>query len=56
VYGMLKTKDAVSTSIDVTQVIISLVCFTLLYGSLGVVDIYLLTKYSKLGPTDQLAK
>ncbi len=56
VYGMLKTKDAVSTSIDVTQVIISLVCFTLLYGSLGVVDIYLLTKYSKQGPTDQLAK
>jgi cytochrome bd ubiquinol oxidase subunit I len=56
VYGMLKTKDAVSTSIDITQVLISLVCFTLLYGSLGVVDIYLLTKYSKQGPTDLLAK
>jgi len=56
VYGMLKTKDAVSTSIDVTQVLISLVAFTLLYGSLGVVDIYLLTKYSKQGPNDRLVK
>jgi cytochrome d ubiquinol oxidase subunit I len=56
VYGMLKTKDAVSTSIDVTQVFISLVCFTLLYGSLGVVDIYLLSKYGKQGPTDLLVK
>ncbi|MFA5322653.1 MAG: cytochrome ubiquinol oxidase subunit I [Smithella sp.] len=56
VYGMLKTKDAVSRSLDVTQVLISLVCFTLLYGSLGVVDIYLLAKYSKQGPTDQLFK
>jgi cytochrome d ubiquinol oxidase subunit I len=56
VYGMLKTKDAVSTSIDVTQVLISLIAFTLLYGSLGVVDIYLLAKYSKQGPTDRLVK
>jgi cytochrome bd ubiquinol oxidase subunit I len=56
VYGMLKTKDAVSTSIDTTQVLISFVGFTLLYGSLGVVDIYLLAKYSKQGPTDQLIK
>lgn len=56
VYGMLKTKDAVSTSIDLTQVLISLVAFTLLYGSLGVVDIYLLAKYSKQGPSDQLVK
>ena len=56
VYGMLKTKDAVSKSVDVTQVLISLICFTLLYGSLGVVDIYLLSKYGKQGPTELFVK
>ena len=56
VYGMLKTKDAVSKSIDVTQVLISLICFTLLYGSLGVVDIYLLSKYAKQGPMKLFVK
>jgi len=56
VYGMLKTKDAVSKSIDVTQVLISLICFTLLYGSLGLVDIYLLSKYAKQGPMKLFVK
>ncbi len=56
VYGMLKTKDAVSRSIDVTQVLISLICFTLLYGSLGLVDIYLLSKYAKQGPMELIVK
>jgi cytochrome d ubiquinol oxidase subunit I len=56
VYGMLKTRDAVSKSVDVTQVLISLICFTLLYGSLGAVDIYLLSKYAKQGPTELLVK
>jgi len=50
VYGVLRTRDAVSTSISTTQVWGSLIGFTLLYGFLGVVDIYLLTKYSKKGP------
>jgi cytochrome d ubiquinol oxidase subunit I len=50
VYGLLKTSDAVSKSISSVQVVGSLVGFTLLYGFLGVVDIYLLVKYAKLGP------
>ncbi|HNY65004.1 MAG TPA: cytochrome ubiquinol oxidase subunit I [Deltaproteobacteria bacterium] len=50
VYGMLKTSDAVSRSVDVTQVLVSLIAFTLLYGSLGVVDVYLLAKYARKGP------
>jgi len=50
VYGVLRTRDAVSTSISTTQVLGSLIGFTLLYGFLGVVDIYLLTKYAKKGP------
>jgi len=50
VYGMLKTADAVSGSIDVTQVLISLLGFTLLYGGLGIVDIVLLAKHARKGP------
>jgi len=50
VYGVLRTSDAVSKSIDTSQVIISLVGFTLLYGLLGFLDIFLLTKYARKGP------
>lgn len=50
VYGVLRTSDAVSQSITVSQVVISLTGFTLLYGGLGVIDIYLLTKFARKGP------
>ena len=50
VYGMLKTSDAVSRSIDTSQVIASLAGFTLLYGGLGIIDIYLLAKNARKGP------
>jgi cytochrome d ubiquinol oxidase subunit I len=50
VYGVMKTSDAVSKSISVSQVVISLVGFTIIYGSLGVIDIYLLAKIAKKGP------
>lgn len=55
VYGVLKTSDAVSKSISTGQVIASLAGFTLLYGFLGVVDIYLLIKYARKGPDDDLS-
>ena len=47
VYGLLRTKDAVSRSISPTDVIISLVGFILLYGALAVVDAFLIVKYSR---------
>jgi cytochrome d ubiquinol oxidase subunit I len=50
VYGVMKTSDAVSRSISVSQVVISLAGFTAIYGVLGVVDIYLLAKFAKKGP------
>jgi cytochrome d ubiquinol oxidase subunit I len=50
VYGVLKTADAVSKNIDTTQVILSLLGFTVLYGGLGIIDFYLLAKYAKMGP------
>lgn len=55
VYGVMKTSDAVSRSISVSQVVISLAGFTLLYGGLGVIDIYLLAKIAKKGPDEDLS-
>lgn len=50
VYGVLKTSDAVSKSISTMQVVGSLLGFTLLYGGLAIIDVYLLAKYSRKGP------
>lgn len=50
VYNVLRTSDAASRSISSAQVIGSLVGFTLLYGFLGFVDIFLLTSNARKGP------
>ncbi len=50
VYGVLKTSEAVSKSVSALQVWVSLLGFTALYGGLGVVDIYLLSKFARKGP------
>lgn len=50
VYGMLKTADGVSKSLDTAQVAISLGAFTLIYTLLGAIDFYLLAKYARKGP------
>ena len=55
VYGVLKTADAVSKSITSTQVLLSLIGFTVLYGVLGAIDIFLLVKYAKKGPDNDLS-
>jgi cytochrome d ubiquinol oxidase subunit I len=55
VYGIMKTSAGVSASLLPAQVVASLVGFTLVYGLLAVVDIYLLVKYSKRGPDDDLS-
>jgi cytochrome d ubiquinol oxidase subunit I len=55
VYGVLKTADAVSKSITSTQVILSLIGFTVLYGVLGAIDIFLLVKYAKKGPDKDIS-
>jgi cytochrome d ubiquinol oxidase subunit I len=49
----LKTSDAVSKAVTPMQVIGSLAGFTLLYGFLAIVDIYLLTKTARKGPEDE---
>jgi cytochrome d ubiquinol oxidase subunit I len=55
VYGVLKTSDAVSRSISTTHVYGSLIGFTILYGFLGAVDIYLLSKFARKGPDDDIS-
>jgi len=50
VYGLMKTSDGVSAVLAPSQVLLSLVLFTLVYGALGAVDIYLLARYSRRGP------
>ena len=47
VVGLMKTIDGVSKVVTGGTVLASLVIFTLLYGMLMVVDIYLLAKYAK---------
>jgi cytochrome d ubiquinol oxidase subunit I len=50
VYGLLRTRDAVSPTVGVGSIVTTLVIFTLLYGTLAVVEFRLLAKYAKLGP------
>jgi cytochrome bd ubiquinol oxidase subunit I len=50
VYGLMRTKDAISKDVSATQVFISLVLFVLFYSVLGVIDIYLLSKFARKGP------
>ncbi len=54
VYGVLRTSDAISTSISTSEVLISLISFTTIYGILAIIDIYLLTKYAKEVPPSDL--
>lgn len=49
VWQMMRTRDAVSP-VPTSSVAISLVAFIIIYFILGVIDIWLLTKYSRLGP------
>jgi len=49
VYGMMRTKDAVSP-IAVSQVGTTLVAFILVYGLLGAVALYLMMKFARKGP------
>lgn len=52
VYGVMRTSEGVSASLQTGQVFASLVGFTILYGLLAVVDIHLLAKYSRANPEE----
>lgn len=52
VYGLLRTKDALSKSVGTGEVMFSLVLFTLIYVLLFILFIYLLDRKIKRGPEE----
>lgn len=50
VYGYLKVQDAVSPNLTVLDLWISLIGYTVVYGSLAVAMVYLMKKYAIAGP------
>jgi cytochrome d ubiquinol oxidase subunit I len=50
VQGLMLVKDGISPNLTPADLLISLIGFTLLYGSLAVADVYLMKKYATAGP------
>jgi cytochrome d ubiquinol oxidase subunit I len=50
VYGLQKTADGISPIVSGQTVLFSLLVFTVLYGVLMAVDVYLLAKYARMEP------
>jgi cytochrome d ubiquinol oxidase subunit I len=49
VFGVMTTTNGVSPSVPATNVLTSLIIFTLLYGGLAVVEVMLMLRYAKAG-------
>jgi cytochrome d ubiquinol oxidase subunit I len=56
VYGLLRTSDALSKTVNANQVLFSLVMFTVVYMLLLFLFLYLLNKKIKHGPVSEHAK
>ena len=54
VYGLLKVEDAVSPNLTTVDLLISLIGYTVVYGSLAVSMVYLMKKYAIAGPDASL--
>lgn len=54
VFGLMKTVDGASPNVPAGVVALSLIGFTLIYGVLMAVDVYLLVKFAKAGPEDRV--
>ncbi|MEU9732532.1 cytochrome ubiquinol oxidase subunit I [Streptomyces sp. NPDC048002] len=52
VYGVLRTRDAVSPGVSQGEVLTSMIVFTALYAVLAVIEVKLLAKYVKAGPPE----
>ncbi|PJJ63382.1 cytochrome ubiquinol oxidase subunit I [Compostimonas suwonensis] len=52
VFSLLKTEDGVSPNVSGLEVLISLVAFTLIYGTLAVVEFRLVKRAAQKGPDD----
>jgi cytochrome d ubiquinol oxidase subunit I len=52
VFGLMKTANGVSPTLSTTQVLISIITFTLLYGALAVIEVGLIVRAVKIGPPE----
>jgi cytochrome bd ubiquinol oxidase subunit I len=52
VFGLQRTEDAVSPSVSVGELAFSLIAFSLIYGILMIVDVYLLVRFARQEPSD----
>jgi cytochrome d ubiquinol oxidase subunit I len=52
VFGEMLTRDGVSRSVSLTEVLTSFTAFTLIYAALAVVEVKLLLRYAKAGVPD----
>jgi cytochrome d ubiquinol oxidase subunit I len=52
VYGLMKTSDGLSLATTASEVLLTVIGFTVIYGALMVVDVWLLRKYAALGPVE----
>jgi len=52
VFGVMLTRDAISTTIGTGFLLVTLVGFTAIYGLLSVVDVYLLSKFARSVPPE----
>ncbi len=52
VYGLQRVEEGVSPGVSAGAVLTTLLGFTLIYGALAVVDVYLLRKYATQGPVE----
>ncbi|MFC7546637.1 cytochrome ubiquinol oxidase subunit I [Plantactinospora sp. GCM10030261] len=52
VFGEMLTRDGVSRSVSLTEVLTSFTAFTLIYATLAVVEVRLLIRYAKAGVPD----
>ncbi|MBN2044741.1 MAG: cytochrome ubiquinol oxidase subunit I [Anaerolineales bacterium] len=54
VYGILKLEQSVSNNVGTGALWLSLIGYVVLYGVLMAADVYLLTKFAKAGPNDEI--
>jgi len=52
VFGVMLTRDALSTSVGAGFVLTTLIGFTVIYGLLSVVDVYLLSRFARSEPPE----
>lgn len=52
VQGLMRVEEGLSPTVSAGAVLTTLIGFTLIYGILAVIDLYLLIKYAKQGPED----